>query len=106
MRLIQNIQFDTVYHEHFSYLLYTVSKIFAAAGLKVFDVEELGTHGGSIRVYGCHADDQRSQSNSVDDILNKEIEEGLQELETYANFQEKADEIKNNLLTFLIAATL
>ena len=61
MRLIEHTQFDTVYHEHFSYLsLYTVSRIFARAGLRVWDVEELPTHGGSLRVYGCHAADPRT----------------------------------------------
>lgn len=61
MRRLENTQFDTAYHEHFSYLsLYTVSRIFAAAGLHVWDVEALPTHGGSLRIYGCHADDARS----------------------------------------------
>ena len=63
MRLIEHTQFDTVYHEHFSYLsLYTVSRIFAKAGLRVFDVEELPTHGGSLRVYGCHRDERVPRS--------------------------------------------
>ncbi len=58
MRLLEHTQFDTIYHEHFSYLsLYTVARIFESAGLRVFDVEELPTHGGSLRIYGCHADD-------------------------------------------------
>jgi SAM-dependent methyltransferase len=66
MRMIEEAQFDTAYHEHFSYLsLYTVARMFSAAGLRVFDVEELSTHGGSLRVFGCHADDIRQESPAV-----------------------------------------
>lgn len=103
MRLIEFNQFDTVYHEHFSYLsLYTVTQIFKAANLKIWNVEELSTHGGSLRVYGCHGDDKRQTSTSVQSILDREKERGLQELDTYKNFQEKADKIKNDFLEFLI----
>ena len=103
MRLIEQTQFDTVYHEHFSYLsLYTVSRIFTAAGLRIWNVEELPTHGGSLRVYGCHADDPRDTQQSVDALLQEETTRGLQQLQTYLEFQPRADKIKNNLLTFLI----
>ena len=103
MRLIEQTQFDTVYHEHFSYLsLYTVSRIFTAAGLRIWNVEELPTHGGSLRVYGCHADDPRDTQQSVDALLQEEATRGLQQLQTYLEFQPRADKIKNNLLTFLI----
>jgi hypothetical protein len=103
MRMIQQTQFDTVYHEHFSYLaLYTVSQIFAAAGLRVLDVEELPTHGGSLRVYGCHQDDARPTTDAVGEILAKESEHGLQSLSIYQDFQRKADRVKNDLLRFLI----
>lgn len=103
MRLIEHTQFDTVYHEHFSYLsLYTVSHIFAAAGLRVCDVEELRTHGGSLRVFGCHAEDTRSNSESVAAVLCAEANAGLQDLAVYETFQQRADEIKNGLLNFLI----
>ncbi|MBT8605273.1 class I SAM-dependent methyltransferase [Polynucleobacter paneuropaeus] len=103
MRLIEFNQFDTIYHEHFSYLsLYTVSQIFKAAGLKVWNVEELPTHGGSLRVYGCHDDDKRQATTSVRAILDQEKERGLQGLATYKNFQEKADKIKNDFLEFLL----
>jgi SAM-dependent methyltransferase len=62
LRLIENAQFDTAYHEHFSYLsLYTVQRIFKRAGLRIWDVEQLSTHGGSLRVFGCHTDDPRSR---------------------------------------------
>lgn len=103
MRLIENTQFDTIYHEHFSYLsLYTVERIFKAAGLRVSDIEELPTHGGSLRIYGCHAEDGRETSPVVSSILAEEAQRGLQTLATYQNFQAKADRVKDDLLTFLI----
>jgi SAM-dependent methyltransferase len=103
MRLVEQAQFDTVYHEHFSYLsLQTVSRIFAAAGLRVWNVEELPTHGGSLRVYGCHQDDPRSTQAAVSSVLQAEIQHGLQDLNTYLKFQPRADKIKDDLLSFLI----
>lgn len=103
MRLIEQAQFDTVYHEHFSYLsLQTVSRIFAAAGLRVWNVEELPTHGGSLRVYGCHQDDPRSTQSEVSGVLQAEAQHGLQDLNTYLKFQPRADKIKDDLLSFLI----
>ena len=103
MRLIEQAQFDTVYHEHFSYLsLQTVSRIFAAAGLRVWNVEELPTHGGSLRVYGCHQDDSRLTQATVTSVLQAEIQHGLQDLSTYLKFQPRADKIKDDLLSFLI----
>jgi SAM-dependent methyltransferase len=85
MRLIEQAQFDTIYHEHFSYLsLYTVYRLFAAAGLRVWKVEELPTHGGSLRVWGCHADGPFELDTSVDALLGEETRRGLQRLETYA----------------------
>ena len=103
MRLIQHTQFDTVYHEHFSYLsLHTVNRIFDTAGLRIRDVEELDTHGGSLRVYGCHTEDFRKTQASVAKLLQQETDCGLQCLETYLCFQPRADKIKNDLLTFLI----
>ena len=103
MRLIEQAQFDTVYHEHFSYLsLQTVSRIFAAAGLRVWNVEELPTHGGSLRVYGCHQEDSRSTQAEVTRVLQAEDQHGLQDLDTYLKFQPRADKIKDDLLSFLI----
>ncbi|WP_248799493.1 class I SAM-dependent methyltransferase [Pseudomonas sp. MWU13-2105] len=103
MRLIQHTQFDTVYHEHFSYLsLYTVKRIFALAGLRVCDVEELPTHGGSLRVYGCHAEDLRSDSPGIVRVLDAELQFGLRDLGIYQGFQGRADEVKNGLLSFLL----
>ena len=103
MRLIEHTQFDTVYHEHFSYLsLFTVSYIFEKAGLRVWKVEELPTHGGSLRVFGCHLTDSRSTEGSVVAVLQEEQKRGLQQLDTYLIFQPKADKVKNDLLDFLI----
>lgn len=103
MSLIKQAQFDTVYHEHFSYLsLYTSNKIFRASGLRIWHVEKLPTHGGSLRIYGCHEDNFRQTNESVDIIIKEEIESGLQDLQTYLNFQMRADKIKNDLIAFLI----
>jgi hypothetical protein len=101
--LIEGNQFDTVYHEHFSYFsLQTVSRIFEEAGLRVWDVDRLPTHGGSLRVYGCHATDARATTPAVESVLNEERQGGLEQLSTYQAFQEKADRVKNDLLFFLI----
>ncbi len=105
LHLIGKNQFDTVYHEHFSYLsLYTVSRIFKMAGLRVYHVEELSTHGGSLRVYGCHQDNIRPVTAAVADILAQEQNAGLQTLDTYIHFQPRAERIKDDLLQFLIQA--
>ena len=102
MNLIEHAQFDTIYHEHFSYLsIYTVCKIFEKASLRIFNVEKLNTHGGSLRVYGCHIDDIRKTQNIVNLLLKKEKKNGLQKIDTYKNFQLCADKIKNDLIKFL-----
>jgi SAM-dependent methyltransferase len=101
--LIEQTQFDTIYHEHFSYLsLTTVARIFAAAGLRVWDVEELPTHGSSLRVYGCHAEAAIPTADRVDALLAREDEFGVTRLETYTEFQDRADRVKDDLLAFLI----
>jgi SAM-dependent methyltransferase len=103
MRLIENNQFDTIYHEHFSYLsLSTVKKIFFSVGLRIFNVEEVTTHGGSLRVYGCHTDDARPTTNAVIDLLANEENFGLGTLKVYQSFQIKANKVKNDFLFFLI----
>ncbi|MFM8331976.1 MAG: methyltransferase domain-containing protein [Candidatus Methylumidiphilus sp.] len=103
MQLLAHNQFDTVYHEHFSYLsLHTVQRIFAGADLRVCDVEELPTHGGSLRVYGCHADDARADSAAVAALIAEEVRQGLRQTDTYTHFQARADQVKNDLLAFLI----
>jgi hypothetical protein len=103
LRMVLGCQFDTVYHEHFSYLsLYTVQRIFAAAGLRVCDVEELTTHGGSLRVYGCHGDDPRTSTEVVQKLIDDESENRLQSLEIFKKVQRSAERIKDDLLAFLI----
>lgn len=103
MRLIEHTQFDTVYHEHFSYLsLYTVNRIFKKAGLRIWDVEELPTHGGSLRVFGCHADDHRDETPAVIELIREEEKRGMRRLAAYQNFQAKTNRIKDDLLAFLI----
>lgn len=103
MRLIERSQFDTAYHEHFSYLsLYTVNRILQQAGLRVFDVEELPTHGGSLRVYVSHEDDSRLNTGANQGVLDAEASYGLHLLETYTSFQQKANEVKNRLVSFLV----
>jgi hypothetical protein len=103
LRLIQECQFDTIYHEHFSYLsLYTTRRIFEQAGLRVWHVEELTTHGGSLRVFGCHDDDPRQETPTVGEITQTEGDAGLRDIETYWRFQARAEKVKDNLLVFLI----
>jgi SAM-dependent methyltransferase len=103
MSLIAHIQFDTIYHEHFSYLsLYTACEIFQKANLRIFNVEKLETHGGSLRIYACHFNDIRKTQSSVTSLLLEEKLKGLQEIETYKGFQFRVDKIKNDLIQFLI----
>jgi hypothetical protein len=103
LRLIKDSQFDTIYHEHFSYLsLQTVTRIFASNGLRVWDVEELKTHGGSLRVYGCHANDPRQIRPSVAALLALEVQNGLDQIDTYFSLQMRANRIKDDLIIFLI----
>lgn len=103
LRLIERNQFDTVYHEHFSYLSLTaVGRIFSAAGLRIYDVEELPTHGGSLRIYGCHAGDPRTDSHSVAAVLAAEHARGLDDVALYKAFQACADRVKDRLVSFLI----
>ncbi|MEI7431225.1 MAG: class I SAM-dependent methyltransferase, partial [Betaproteobacteria bacterium] len=106
LKLVQQNQFDTIYHEHFSYLSLTaVRSIFAHNGLAVFDVEELSTHGGSLRVYAQRSDTgSREIGCSVDQLLAVENEAGVTSTVFYAGFQAKADRIKNDFLSFLIKA--
>jgi hypothetical protein len=103
LQLIAHNQFDTVYHEHFSYLsLHAVQCIVQAQALRLWDVEQLPTHGGSLRVYAIHADDPRPTTRAVTDLLATERQQGLLELTTYQAFQPRADRVKNDLLAHLI----
>ena len=106
MQLMNQNQFDTIYHEHFSYFsLITVEKVFSAHDLVVFDVEELPTHGGSLRIYARHADDQlKPQTERFIALKEKEIDAGFNRLEHYFTFGEKVKETKRKLLEFLIKA--
>lgn len=104
LTLISECQFDTIYHEHFSYLsLRTVMRIFESAGLRIFRVEKLSTHGGSVRVFGCHVGDLRHVEESVSRIFIEEDRFGLEKAETYENFEKQAIEARNEFIQFLIA---
>ncbi len=106
MRLMQESQFDTIYHEHFSYFSFTtVEKVFAAHGLTLFDVEELPTHGGSLRIYARHSTDTgKPVSEHVTGLRSREAAAGFTRLETYFEFSEKVKETKRAILDFLIRA--
>lgn len=106
LRLMQENQFDTIYHEHFSYLSFTtVEKIFAKHGLTLFDVEELSTHGGSLRIYAQHAENtNRPISGRVHEIKDRETASNLGSLDAYVAFAEQVRETKRALLEFCISA--
>lgn len=103
VQLIENNQFDTIYHEHFSYLSFTtVKQVFEAAGLELFDVEEIPTHGGSLRIYAKHpADKSKAISENVAALLKKEKDKGVTDMNYYSGFQQRAFTIKTALLEFL-----
>ncbi len=104
LQLMDQNQFDTIYHEHFSYFsFHTTEKIFAAHGMKLFDVEELRSHGGSLRIYGRHADDEsKPVTERAIELRNRELEAGLGGLEAYGKFREQVAATKRDLLEFLI----
>lgn len=104
MQLVDNNQFDTIYHEHFSYLSFgTVQKIFASQGLDLFDVEEIPTHGGSLRIYAKHVEDNsKTISENVAKLLKKEADRGMNSPEYYNDFQARALKVKVDLTGFLI----
>jgi SAM-dependent methyltransferase len=104
--LMEGNQFDTIYHEHFSYFsFFTAQKVFAAHGLTLFDVEKLPTHGGSLRIYARHAANSALPvAPAVHALRQRELETGITRLDTYASFTEKVKETKRALLTFLIDA--
>lgn len=104
MQLVENNQFDTIYHEHFSYFsFFAAQKVFQFHGLELFDVEELPTHGGSLRIYARHAEDHSKEiSGNVTRLLEREFEIGMHNIFYYAGFQKKADKVKYDLLSFLI----
>lgn len=103
IRLIEDSEFDTIYHEHFSYISFTVAcNIFNSVGLEIFDVDELNTHGGSLRIYAKHTSDPRPISPKVEKLRNLEESIGVKNLKYYLNFQEKVNRIKYDFLSFLI----
>jgi hypothetical protein len=106
LRLMQGNQFDTIYHEHFSYFSFlTVEEVFARHGLTLFDVEELETHGGSLRIYARHqGDESKPITGRVQELKERESSVGTRRLETYLGFSAQVEETKRALLTFLIQA--
>lgn len=105
LRLIQGLQFDTIYHEHFFYLsLLTAERIFHASGLRIYDVEELSTHGGSLRLFVCHRSAGQAESDSVEIMRNKERAAFLDRLDGYREFESRIAGVKNSFLTYLRSA--
>ena len=105
VRLMEQNQFDTIYHEHFSYLsMTTVQRIFNAHGMRVYDVEELSTHGGSLRIYACHIDSTERMRERAQALIRVEEEFGLNRVQTYTRFSAQVMETKRKLLAFLIEA--
>jgi hypothetical protein len=104
LRLVEDNQFDTIYHEHFSYFSFlTVRRVFAAHGLRLFDVDELRTHGGSLRIYGCHEDDDaKPDTEGVAALLDRERAAGFEDVETYTSYARRVEQDKRDTLTFLI----
>ena len=105
VRLMEGNQFDTIYHEHFSYFSFmSVEKIFASHGLRIFDVEEIPTHGGSLRIYACHEEDtSKTISRRAIELRAREEKANLNQLEPYFTFAEKVKETKRKLMEFLIS---
>lgn len=106
LNIIKEHQFDTIYHEHFSYLsLYTVEQVFNKYKLKIFDVEQIQTHGGSLRIFCCHEGDNTQEiSPRVNEIKQLELNSGLDQLDTYLNFTDNVQQTKQSLLDFIIKA--
>lgn len=105
VRLVEENQFDTIYHEHFSYFSFTsAAHVFAAHGLELFDVEELPTHGGSLRIFAAHAEEGRPRTERVEELLARERDLGLETLAYYESFDEQVKDTKRKLLDFLIRA--
>ncbi len=106
MKLMEENQFDTIYHEHFSYFSFIAAeKIFAKHGLTLFDVEEIPTHGGSLRIYACHSEDSSKPiADRVKELINREIEAGFTNLDCYLSFGKKVKKTKRDILNFIIKA--
>jgi SAM-dependent methyltransferase len=106
LQMIHKNQFDTIYHEHFSYLSFSVvQRVFNKHGLVMFDVEEISTHGGSLRVFAKHAENESQPvSERVEEVLLKEVAFGINEISTYQSYQESSEKVKDDFLSFLIMA--
>jgi SAM-dependent methyltransferase len=104
MRLMAENQWDTIYHEHFSYFSFlTVSRVFEAHGLRLFDVQELPTHGGSLRVFGAHAQDpQKLETDAARELRERERTAGFERLDTYLGYGRRVEADKRQILSFLI----
>ncbi|MBD8880537.1 class I SAM-dependent methyltransferase [Rhodanobacter sp. 7MK24] len=103
LQLLEHCQFDTIYHEHFSYFsFHTVRQIFVSHGLRIWDVEELPTHGGSLRLWACHLNATQDETSAVDALLARESAAGMMDIGHYLGFQPLADGIKNAFLAFLL----
>ncbi len=104
MKLVEDCQFDTIYHEHFSYLsLLAVKHVFERQGLEIFDVDEIPTHGGSLRIYAKHIENiSQKIAPNVKKVLDKEIYAGMDKMSYYKGFQQRVDSIKYDMLSFLI----
>jgi SAM-dependent methyltransferase len=104
LRLIENREWDTIYHEHFSYFSWlTARQVFAAHGLRLYDVEEIPTHGGSLRIYGCHADADLADTPAVAGLERRERDAGLDRVETYLSFEQRVREHKWAIVEFLVS---
>jgi hypothetical protein len=106
LQLMQHVEFDTIYHEHYSYFsVYAIEQVFARHGLRLYDVERLPTHGGSLRIFAAHAArTDLNDSSTLREIRAQESEAGLAELSTYMKFSKRVDECRDSLLAFLAAA--
>ncbi|MFP5363729.1 MAG: methyltransferase domain-containing protein [Thermoleophilia bacterium] len=103
LKLVELNQWDTIYHEHYSYLSFaTVGRVFAAHGLRLFDVEQIPTHGGSLRIFGCHDDDPRGRSAAAEEMLQRERAAGLEDVQTYLDFGGRVAADKRQILALLI----
>jgi SAM-dependent methyltransferase len=108
LQMIEHNEFDTIYHEHFSYLsFYTTKKIFESQGLELFDVEEIPTHGGSLRIYAKHKEDTtKAISENVTVLLKKELTKGINTLQYYLGFQHRVLEVKHKFIDFIVEKKL
>ncbi|MEM7143322.1 MAG: class I SAM-dependent methyltransferase [Actinomycetota bacterium] len=105
MRTMDENQFDQVYHEHFSYFsLVTTERIFAAHGMRIYDVEELWTHGGSIRIYACHTDHTLEETDRLRELRQRELDLGTETLDYYRDFASRIESLRHDVLSFLIQA--